>query len=125
MNVPENYKYTTDHEWISIEGDIATVGITNHAQEELTDIVFVELPEMDSTFDQGDPAGVVESVKAASDIYAPISGTVTEVNTNLETDPALINTDPHGDGWIYRLRISSEEEISALLTAEAYIEHVS
>ena len=96
MNVPSDLKFAESHEWVRIEGNIATVGISDHAQEELTDVVFVEVPEEDMDVEAGDPAAVVESVKAASDIYSPVSGTVTEGNTALEDDPSLVNTDPYG-----------------------------
>lgn len=125
MNIPDNLKYTSDHEWVLVDGDIALVGITDHAQEELTDIVFVELPERDKTFDQGDAVAVVESVKAASDIYAPISGEIVEVNDDLEGDPSLVNADPYGDGWIYKISINVEAEIEALMSPEDYQEFIA
>ena len=100
MNVPQNLRYNTSHEWVLLEGDVATIGISDHAQEELTDVVFVELPPVGKTVDAGDPTAVVESVKAASDIYAPIAGEVVEVNDAVEADPSLVNTDPYGDGWL-------------------------
>ena len=120
MNVPENLRYTTDHEWILLEGDVAKVGITDHAQEELTDVVFVELPEEGSTCDAEDPIAVVESVKAASDIYAPIAGEITEGNAALEADPALANTDPYGQGWIFKIRVSDVASVEALMSADEY-----
>ncbi len=125
MNVPDNLKYTSDHEWVLVDGDIALVGITDHAQEELTDVVFVELPERDKTFDQGDAVGVIESVKAASDIYAAISGEIVEVNDDLTDDPSLINADPFGDGWIYKISINLEAEVEALMSPEDYEEFIS
>ena len=124
MSVPENLKYTADHEWIALEGDIATVGITNHAQEELTDIVFVELPEIDRECDAEEGIAVVESVKAASDIFAPLAGIIVAVNHDLEDDPALVNTDPHGKGWIFKMKVNDLADIDALMDAVAYIAHI-
>ena len=124
MSVPENLKYTADHEWISLEGDIITVGITNHAQEELTDIVFVELPEMDRDCNAEEGVAVVESVKAASDIFAPIAGVISEVNNDLEGDPALVNTDPHGKGWIFKMKVKDLADVEALMDAAAYTAHI-
>ncbi len=112
--------YTEDHEWLTIEGDVATVGITTHAQDALGDVVFVDLPEIGATFAQKDVAGVVESVKAAADVYMPLSGTVTEVNEALRADPALANTDPQGAGWFFKVKLSAPAEIAALLDEAAY-----
>lgn len=112
--------YTDEHEWIDVEGDTATVGITDYAQEQLGDIVFVELPDVGATVEQGKDAAVVESVKAASDVYAPISGEVTEANAALEDDPALVNTSPEEDGWFFKLTISDKSEFEGLMDAKAY-----
>lgn len=120
MNVPQNLRYNNSHEWVLLEGDIATVGISDHAQEELTDVVFVELPPVGKTVDIGDPTAVVESVKAASDIYAPVSGEVVEVNDAVEADPSLVNTDPYGKGWIFKLRVKDAAQVDALLDADGY-----
>jgi len=120
MNVPQNLRYNTSHEWVLLEGDVATVGISDHAQEELTDVVFVELPPVGKTVDVGDPTAVVESVKAASDIYAPISGEVVEVNGEVEANPALVNTDPYGKGWIFKLKVKNAAQVEALLDAAGY-----
>lgn len=120
MNVPSDLRYNSSHEWVRLEGDIATVGISDHAQEELTDVVFVELPLVGRTVDAGDPTAVVESVKAASDIYAPIGGEVVEVNTDVEADPALVNTDAYGRGWIFKLRVKNAADVEDLLDAAAY-----
>jgi glycine cleavage system H protein len=120
MNVPADLRYAKTHEWIRVEGDTVTVGITDHAQAELTDIVYAEPPKIGAEVKAGATAAVVESVKAASDIYSPLSGTVTEVNAELSGNPALLNTDPFGQGWIYRMQSSDAAEISALLTPEAY-----
>jgi glycine cleavage system H protein len=120
MNVPQNLRYNSSHEWVLLEGDIATIGISDHAQEELTDVVFVELPPVGKTVDVGDPTAVVESVKAASDIYAPVSGEVVEVNNEVEANPALVNTDPYGKGWIFRLKVKNAAQVEALLDASGY-----
>lgn len=120
MNVPQNLRYNKSHEWVLLEGDIATVGISDHAQEELTDVVFVELPPVGKTVDLGDPTAVVESVKAASDIYAPVSGEVVEVNDAVEKDPSLVNTDPYGKGWIFKLKVKDAGQVSELLDAAGY-----
>ena len=111
MNVPESFRYTSDHEWVSIEGDIATVGVTDHAQEQLTDVVFVELPDAGRAVSKGEAIAVVESVKAASDIFSPVTGEVTEGNAAAEGEPALVNTDPHGTGWIFKVRMSDPSEL--------------
>ncbi len=121
MNVPQNLRYARSHEWVLLEGDIATVGISDHAQEELTDVVFVELPPTGKTVDLGDPVAVVESVKAASDIYAPVSGEVVETNFDVEADPSLVNTDPYGRGWIFKLRVKDPAQVEELLDAEGYV----
>ncbi len=120
MNVPEKLRYTSDHEWVRIKGDVATVGITDHAQEELSDVVFVELPVVGQAVGLGDPIAVVESVKAASDIYAPITGEVVEINTEVEGDPSIINSSPYKYGWIFKLRFEDESDLEDLLDAEAY-----
>ncbi len=112
--------FTEEHEWIDVEGDTATVGITDYAQEQLGDIVFVELPDVGAMVDKGKDAAVVESVKAASDVYAPISGEVTEANGALEEDPALVNTSPEEDGWFFKLTISDKSEFEGLMDAKAY-----
>ncbi len=125
MNVPTDLRFCPSHEWIRLDGDIATVGISDHAQQELTDVVFVELPTVGRSVDKGDPTAVVESVKAASDIYAPVGGEVVEVNPDVEADPSLINTDPHGRGWIFKLRVKNVSEVSSLMDAAAYLAHIS
>lgn len=120
-------KYTEDHEWIHVQGDtaanegaIAVVGITHHAQDALGDVVFVDLPEVGKTFSQKDIAGVVESVKAAADVFMPISGTITEVNEALRNDPSLANTDPLGQGWFFKVKLSAPAEVDALLDETGY-----
>jgi glycine cleavage system H protein len=113
-------KYTEDHEWLNVEGDTATVGITHHAQDALGDVVFVDLPEIGKAYAQKDVAGVVESVKAAADVYMPVSGTVTEVNEALRADPALANSDPLGAGWFFKVKLSDASQIAALMDETAY-----
>ena len=113
-------KYTTDHEWLRVEGDVATVGITSYAQDKLGDLVFVELPGIGATFAQGAPAAVVESVKAASDVYSPITGEVVAVNDKLANEPGLVNSDPTGEGWLFRIKVTDKSEIAALLDEAAY-----
>lgn len=125
MNIPTDLRYCNSHEWARIEGDIVTVGISDHAQEELTDVVFVELPDIGRIVDAGDPTAVVESVKAASDIYAPVAGEIVETNPEVEADPALVNTDPYGKGWIYKLRVKNTAHIYSLMDAAAYQAHIS
>ena len=113
-------KYTEDHEWLKIDGDIATVGITVHAQDALGDVVFVDLPAVGTTFAQKETAGVVESVKAAADVYMPVSGEVREVNEALRDDPSLANTDPLGAGWFFKVRMSDKSQLDALLDETTY-----
>jgi glycine cleavage system H protein len=108
LHVPEELQYTRSHEWVRTEDDTATIGITDHAQDELGDVVFVELPEVGATFDAGDSFGTIESVKAVSDLYTPVSGEVVEVNEALNDSPEKVNEDPYGDGWIIKLRVSDE-----------------
>ena len=112
--------YTRDHEWVSVEGDSATVGITDFAQGQLGDVVFIEVPEAGRSFTKGDDAAVVESVKAASDVYSPVSGTVTEGNQAVVDEPSLVNTDPEGEGWFFRLTLSDNHELSELMNADQY-----
>ena len=113
-------KYTEDHEWIQLEGDIAVVGITHHAQDALGDVVFVDLPEVGKLLVQKDIAGVVESVKAAADVFMPVSGEVTEVNEELRSDPSLANSDPLGKGWFFKVKLSAPDEVDALLDETGY-----
>jgi glycine cleavage system H protein len=122
--VPDNLRYTKDHEWIRVDGDLATVGITDHAQQELGDIVFVELPKVGGVLEQSASFGSVESVKAVSDVYSPASGEVVEVNTALADSPEKVNADPYGDGWIMKLRLSDAGQVSGLMTAAQYTEYV-
>ncbi len=120
MNVPDDLLYTESHEWIKREGNNIRIGITDHAQAELTDVVYVELPKNDRQVNAKEAIAVVESVKAASDIYAPVKGTVVEANKALETNPALVNTDPFGEGWIYVLKVDNADDLKSLKDAAAY-----
>ncbi|MDZ7920486.1 glycine cleavage system protein GcvH [Rhodoferax sp.] len=113
-------KYTPDHEWLKVEGDIATVGITHHAQDALGDVVFVDLPEVGASIDAKAVAGVVESVKAAADVYMPVTGEITEVNEALRADPALANTDPLGTGWFFKVKLSNAAELDGLMDETSY-----
>ena len=122
MPAPNDRFYTKEHEWVKIEGPIATFGISDHAQSALGDIVYVELPKPGASLAQGKPIGVVESVKAVSDIYAPMSGTVTEVNGAIEDDPAKVNADPYGAGWLVKVKLAQADESKSLLDAAAYDE---
>ena len=117
--------YTEDHEWIRVEGDTATVGITNYAQEQLGDLVFVELPEVGATFDKGADAATVESVKAASEVYCPLDGEITEINQAIVDDPSLVNSDPQGAGWFFKLKLKSVADMDALLDEAAYKELIA
>ncbi|MGI9086717.1 MAG: glycine cleavage system protein GcvH [Chthoniobacterales bacterium] len=119
-NVPDELHYTESHEWVRVEGDKARVGITDHAQAELTDVVYVELPKVGTKVDARGQIAVVESVKAASDIYAPVKGEVVEANEALSTNPALVNTDPFGEGWIFVLKMDSPDDVRQLKDAAAY-----
>ncbi len=116
-------KYTRDHEWVRVEGDIGTVGVTDFAQQQLGDVVFVELPEVGRTLERGKEVAVVESVKAASEVFAPLSGTVTEVNAALVDDPSLVNGAAETEGWFFRLRLSDPAELDALMDADAYADY--
>lgn len=113
--------FTEDHEWISLDGDLATVGITNHAQEQLGDLVFVELPEVGSTVKKGDSVAVVESVKAASDVFSPVDGTISEVNEALSDDPALVNQKAEKEGWLWKMKISDASQLDRLMDAAGYV----
>lgn len=121
----DDFLYTKEHEWIRVENGDVTIGITHHAQQELGDIVFVELPQVGANFSAGDTLGTVESVKAVSDVYAPVGGEVIEVNEALNDKPELINEDPHGDGWIAKLRLASKGELEGLLSADDYEAYIA
>jgi glycine cleavage system H protein len=122
MNFPENLKYTKDHEWILVEGDTGTIGITDYAQGELGDVVFVELPAIGKAIKAHDSFGTIEAVKAVSDLYAPASGSVIETNKDLEKTPEIVNKDPYGKGWMVKMKLSSPADLSALLSASSYKE---
>jgi glycine cleavage system H protein len=120
MNIPKDLKYTKDHEWVRIDGDTATVGVTYFAQGELGDIVFVEIETVDESLDMEEVFGSVEAVKTVSDLFMPISGEIIEFNEALETDPELVNSDPYGEGWMIKIKIADKSELNDLLTEEAY-----
>ena len=117
---PENFRYTKEHEWVKVEGAVATIGITDHAQSELGDIVYVDLPKVGATVEQGKTFGSVESVKAVSDIYAPVSGEVTAINEILNTTPERLNSDPHGDAWLIKIKLTNPSQADALMSAADY-----
>jgi len=125
MNIVSELKYTKDHEWVSIEGDIATIGITDFAQGELGDIVFVEIETVGESLDEHEVFGTVEAVKTVSDLFMPLSGTVTEFNKKLEMNPELVNSDPYGEGWMIKVKISNSTEVANLLDADVYIALIS
>ena len=123
-NIPSDLKYAKSHEWVRVTGDTATVGITDHAQHELTDIVFVELPAVGRQVKAGEACAVVESVKTASDIYSPVSGEITAVNAAVVDNPALVNTDPHAAGWFYQIKLANAAEVNALLSPADYAKQI-
>ena len=124
MNIPQDLLYSKDHEWVRVEGDVATVGITDFAQSELGDIVFVEVETVDEALDGEEVFGTIEAVKTVSDLFMPVSGTVAELNEGLEDNPALINEDPYGEGWIIKVKLADGADLSGLLNAEAYAAEV-
>jgi glycine cleavage system H protein len=124
MNLPKELMYTKSHEWAKIEGSTVTVGISDYAQHEISDVVYVELPTMGQTVQQGKTAGVVESVKAAFNIYAPMSGKITAINNDLTTDPALVNQDPYGRGWFFKIEASNLDEKKNLMATDVYESHL-
>jgi glycine cleavage system H protein len=124
-NIPTDLRYAKSHEWIRVEGNVATIGISDHAQEELTELVFIELPEVGRELSQGEACAVVESVKTASDIYSPLSGKVIEANEPVAENSGTVNEDPYGKGWLFKLELSEASEIDGLLTAESYLEQIS
>ncbi len=117
---PEDYKYSKDHEWLRIEDDICVIGITDFAQDELGEVVFVEMPEAGQTFDAHDEVGSIESVKAVAEVYTPVTGEIVEVNEALEDAPEMVNKDPHGEGWMFKIRFASADELAELMDVEAY-----
>lgn len=121
---PEDYKYTTEHEWVRVEEDIAVLGVTDFAQKELGEVVFVELPQVGHVYDAGDEIGTIESVKAVAEVFTPIAGEIVEINEALADDPELVNEDPHVDGWLVKIRYSAAADLDTLMDAEAYAEFV-
>jgi glycine cleavage system H protein len=124
MEVLKELRYSKEHEWVAVEDGIAWIGITDYAQEQLGDVVYVELPEVDTSVQKDEPFGVVESVKAVSDIFSPISGTIVQVNVDLQSSPEMVNDDPYGDAWMIRIQISEPEELQDLMDAEEYLAFV-
>ena len=124
-DLPTDLKYASSHEWVNVEGDTAIIGISDHAQDELTELVFIELPDIGRELAAGDPCAVVESVKTASDIYAPLSGQVIETNDALDTEPGTVNEDPYGDGWFFKIRLANPKELDDLLSPDDYGEQVN
>ncbi|MCB2211636.1 glycine cleavage system protein GcvH [bacterium] len=123
-SIPQDLKYTEEHEWVRVEGDTATIGVTDFAQGELGDVVFLELPETGDEFKQGDSFGSIEAVKTVADLYSPLSGTVAEINETLEDAPETVNDSPYEDGWLIKLKLSDPGELDALMDAEAYAKHI-
>ena len=124
MSIPKELKYTKEHEWVTIDNNIATIGITDHAQGQLGDIVFVEIPELESKISQDGTFGVVEAVKTVADLFAPVSGSIVEINNELEESPDLINSDPYGSGWIIKVSVDSLEEYNNLLSSDDYMDFI-
>ena len=120
MSLPQDLKYTKEHEWVKVDGVTATIGITDHAQSELGDIIFVEFPDIDQEIEKNEPFGTIEAVKTVADLFAPISGKVTEINENLEDSPESVNSDPYGEGWIVKVSIDNAGELDELMTPEQY-----
>ena len=125
MNVPKELKYTKDHEWLSLDGEVATVGVTDFAQSELGDIVYVEVETLDETLEKEEVFGTVEAVKTVSDLFMPISGEVIEINEKLETNPEVVNEDPYGEGWMIKIRVSDKNELNELLSSDDYEGEIS
>ncbi len=125
MNVPEGLKYTSDHEWAKVDGDVVVVGITDYAQGELGDVVFVEMPEVGSEVDKGETFGTIEAVKAVADLFSPVGGEVVEINEILEDTPETVNKDPYGEGWMVKIKMNNPAELDELMDAAAYTEHIS
>ena len=125
MNIPENLKYTKDHEWVLVEGDTATVGVTDFAQSELGDIVYVEVETLDETLDKEEVFGTIEVVKTVSDLFMPVSGEIIEFNDKLETNPEVVNEDPYGEGWMIKIKFSSADDLNDLLSPEEYQSEVA
>ena len=124
MNTPNDIKYTKEHEWVSLDGETATIGITDYAQSQLGDIVFVEFPDINSEINQNETFGVIEAVKTVADLFAPVSGEIIEVNSSLEDSPNFINSDPYGSGWIIKIKINDSNEYNGLMSCDDYEEHI-
>ena len=124
MNTPNDIKYTKEHEWVSLDGETATIGITDYAQSQLGDIVFVEFPDINSEINQNETFGVIEAVKTVADLFAPVSGEIIEVNSSLEDSPNFINSDPYGSGWIIKVKINDSNEYNGLMSSDVYDEHL-
>ena len=124
MNTPNDIKYTKEHEWVSLDGETATIGITDYAQSQLGDIVFVEFPDINSEINQNETFGVIEAVKTVADLFAPVSGEVIELNSSLEDSPNFINSDPYGSGWIIKIKINDSNEYNGLMSSDVYEEHI-
>ncbi len=124
MDTPEELKYSKDHEWISVDGDVSTIGITDYAQGELGDVVYVEMPEAGTLISKGESFGTIEAVKAVSEVYSPVSGEIVEINDKLEGEPALVNQSPYSDGWMIKLKLTDPDELSDLMDAAAYKEMI-
>ena len=124
MNTPNDIKYTKEHEWVSLDGKTATIGITDYAQSQLGDIVFVEFPDINSEINQNETFGVIEAVKTVADLFAPVSGEIIEVNSSLEDSPNFINSDPYGSGWIIKVKINDSNEYNGLMSSDVYEEHI-
>ena len=124
MNTPNDIKYTKEHEWVSLDGETATIGITDYAQSQLGDIVFVEFPDINSEINQNETFGVIEAVKTVADLFAPVSGEIIEVNSSLEDSPNFINSDPYGSGWIIKVKINDSNEYNGLMSSDVYDEHI-
>ena len=125
MNHPENLMYTSEHEWVKIENNIATIGITDFAQGELGDIIFLEFPEVDESFSKGDVFGTIEAVKTVSELYAPVDGEISEINEELEDNPEIVNEDPYGKGWMVKVKLSDTSQLESLLSADQYKEIIA
>jgi glycine cleavage system H protein len=123
MNIPEELKYTKDHEWVKVDGNTAIIGVTDHAQGELGDVVYVDIPEEDDV-KQGDACGTIEAVKTVADIFAPVSGKIVEINESINDSPEIVNNDPYGDGWLLKIELSDKSEIDGLMDAAAYKEEI-
>ena len=124
MNTPNDIKYTKEHEWVSLDGETATIGITDYAQSQLGDIVFVEFPDINSEINRNETFGVIEAVKTVADLFAPVSGEIIEVNSSLEDSPNFINSDPYGSGWIIKIKINDSNEYNGLMSSDDYEEHI-